>query len=174
MKKEESLPKGGRRTAAGAATMLGLLAIVAAGGWFLGTGLAAANEGLLEAAERAEARETATGAGEAPVEQRLGDDTVIVGMTNGLAFEPKATEIRVGQTVRWENTSDVPHTVTADPAKTGNPDRVKLPDGAEPFGSELLGAGETFAHTFTVPGEYRYFCIPHQMAGMVGTVVVRP
>jgi plastocyanin len=27
-------------------------------------------------------------------------------------------------------------------------------------------------HTFDVPGTYQYFCIPHEMAGMTGTVVV--
>lgn len=146
MKDDMRVPTGGRRTAAGAATLLGLSVAAAVGGWLLGTALVPANP----------------------------RDTVVVRMTDGLAFEPKVIEIRAGQTVRWENTGQLPHTVTADRTKTGDPDRVKLPEGAEPFDSELLGAGDAFSHTFTVPGEYRYFCIPHQMMGMVATVLVRP
>jgi plastocyanin len=34
--------------------------------------------------------------------------------------------------------------------------------------------GDEFRHTFTVPGEYRYVCVPHDMVGMVGTVIVEP
>jgi plastocyanin len=32
--------------------------------------------------------------------------------------------------------------------------------------------GDDFTHTFETVGEYAYFCIPHERAGMVGTVVV--
>ena len=32
----------------------------------------------------------------------------------------------------------------------------------------------TFTHPFMVPGTYRYHCTPHQVFGMVGTVVVLP
>lgn len=170
-----------------------VLAIVAATGWFLASvlpgpepelraGPPAAERGERAAADP-EARTAAEPEGRAAAEPEsplaatkaaASGASATVRMTNSLVFEPKALEIRVGETVRWENTSDVPHTVTADPDKTGNPDQVRLPRGAEPFDSGLLEAGEAFSRTFTVPGEYRYFCIPHQMANMVGTVVVRP
>ncbi|QLG64062.1 plastocyanin/azurin family copper-binding protein [Halorarum salinum] len=35
-----------------------------------------------------------------------------------------------------------------------------------------MAGGETYEHTFEVEGEYGYFCIPHEGAGMVGTVTV--
>ena len=46
-----------------------------------------------------------------------------------------------------------------------------------PWDSDILLAqypkqGATFEHLFTVQGVYDYFCKPHEMAGMVGRVVV--
>lgn len=95
-----------------------------------------------------------------------------VTMTNRLTFEPATLRIRAGQTVRWRNTSDLIHTVTADPALAQDPGSVRLPEGAETFDSGDLRPGDVFAHTFQVPGEYGYFCIPHELGGMVGTVIV--
>ncbi|MFC7135955.1 plastocyanin/azurin family copper-binding protein [Halobaculum litoreum] len=53
------------------------------------------------------------------------------------------------------------------------------PGGAEPFASyegeqhfAILPPGATFEHTFTVPGEYVYVCVPHAGQGMIGTVRV--
>ena len=43
------------------------------------------------------------------------------------------------------------------------------------FDSGLFGSGKTFSHTFTIPGTYPYYCIPHGApgrTGMAGTVVV--
>ncbi|WP_162622742.1 plastocyanin/azurin family copper-binding protein [Salinisphaera orenii] len=37
-----------------------------------------------------------------------------------------------------------------------------------------MAPGADYAHRFTEPGTYRYFCIPHEAAGTVGTVVVKP
>ena len=39
------------------------------------------------------------------------------------------------------------------------------------FGGRI-GQDETYGHTFEVAGDYPYFCIPHERAEMVGTVVV--
>jgi plastocyanin len=62
-----------------------------------------------------------------------------------------------------------------------------LPDGAEFFASGgasseqdarddlsggLLTEGETFSVTFSEPGTYEYFCIPHEQVGMTGTIIV--
>jgi plastocyanin len=95
-----------------------------------------------------------------------------VTMTNRLEFEAKTVRIRVGQAVRWRNTSALMHTVTADPAKANDRANVGLPAGARPFDSGNLDPGDDFVHTFTAPGEYRYVCVPHELAGMVGTVIV--
>jgi plastocyanin len=62
--------------------------------------------------------------------------------------------------------------VTTDPSKVADPKGVSVPNGAKPWDSGLLGADETFSRTFKRPGTYRYVCIPHEGARMVGTVVV--
>ncbi|MBM4029867.1 MAG: plastocyanin [Planctomycetes bacterium] len=95
-------------------------------------------------------------------------------MTNQLRYTPEEVTVTVGQTVVWTNTSSMSHTVTADPARAKDPSHVRLPEGAQPFDSGDMPPGATFRHTFEVPGEYVYFCIPHEAAGMVGRVNVRP
>jgi plastocyanin len=114
---------------------------------------------------------TATGSGE-------GYD---VGMT-AVAFDPPEVAIAPGESVVWRNTSSRGHTVTAyddgipeaaDYFATGGFDSEQT--AREAFRDDLGGVidgGETFAHTFSVPGTYAYVCIPHEQAGMVGTVVV--
>lgn len=102
-----------------------------------------------------------------------GTTLVTVGMTDRLTFEPKAISMQAGETVTWKNTSQLIHTVTADASKAGKPSSVELPEGATPFDSGTMQPGATFSHTFDTPGTYRYFCIPHQGANMVGTVTVR-
>ena len=71
----------------------------------------------------------------------------------------------------------MPHTATGDPDQNpvsqANPDYVLLPEGAEPWGSELLQPGESFSHRFDTPGEYRYICIPHVLSGMRGKIIVQ-
>lgn len=96
-----------------------------------------------------------------------------VSMSNQLAFEPALITIKAGETVRFVNDSALPHTVTADPTKARNSDSTSLPEGAETFDSGILAAGESFSRTFTKPGTYQYFCIPHEMAGMTGTIIVQ-
>lgn len=97
---------------------------------------------------------------------------VEVDMTNRLLFAPDTVRVRAGETVLWRNSSMLPHTVTADPSKAVSADNVELPAGAEPFDSGNIDPERTWSHTFTVPGTYRYVCVPHELAGMVGVVVV--
>lgn len=100
----------------------------------------------------------------------------IVRMTNQLRFEPDHLTIRAGDTVLWLNDSVLPHTATGDPAQNpvaaSHPEYIALPDGTEPWGSPLMQPGASFEHTFVVPGEYRYICIPHVLSGMRATVIV--
>ena len=97
------------------------------------------------------------------------DATVTMGMTS---FNPGEIRIRSGQTVQWRNTSLVTHTVTADPARAAVAANVQLPQGAQPFHSDSIPAGQTWSYRFTTPGTYRYVCLPHERQGMRGTVVV--
>jgi plastocyanin len=104
-----------------------------------------------------------------------------VGMT-AVAFDPPTVRTAPGEEVVWLNTSSRGHTVTA------YDDRI--PEAAAYFASGgydsetaardawradlggLLAGGETYSHVFDVPGTYTYVCLPHEQAGMVGTVVV--
>lgn len=88
------------------------------------------------------------------------------------AFEPDEVRIKVGDTVEWTNEGIVTHTVTCDPTKAVSQESVALPAGAQPFDSGDLTIDSVYKQVFTVPGTYRYFCIPHEDMKMIGTVIV--
>lgn len=108
-----------------------------------------------------------------------GGGATTVEMTDDLVFDPDTLTVTVGDTVVWENVGSARHTVTA------YEDRI--PDDAEyfasgGFGSEqaardspregLVEGDESYEHTFETPGSYEYFCIPHEAAGMTGSIDV--
>lgn len=99
---------------------------------------------------------------------------VVVLMTDDLQYQPVGVTITVGQTIQWRNVSELVHTVTMDPRMASDPKNARLPKNVKPFNSGNIAPEETFEHTFTVPGDYTYFCIPHEGADMVGEVVVKP
>lgn len=115
---------------------------------------------------------TAPGAPGAPGAAAGAGDTAVVGMDNRLRFLPDTIRVRVRQPVRWENGSDVVHTVTADPVMAAVESSVSLPEGASAFDSGDIVPGASYTRVFTVPGTYTYFCIPHERLAMVGTVIV--
>ena len=96
----------------------------------------------------------------------------VVRMTEGKMFDPQTVTVRPGETVVWKNASDMTHSVTDEPSLAVSAEDAALPAGAEHFNSGLIAPGKDYSHTFKVPGTYKYFCIPHEEAGMVGTVVV--
>ncbi|WP_284012604.1 plastocyanin/azurin family copper-binding protein [Halobaculum litoreum] len=104
-----------------------------------------------------------------------GATEVAVGPEGRLRFVPDLVEIGVDDTVVW--TFESPgHNVSSLPSADS---RCSNPEGAEPFASyegeqhfAILPPGATFEHTFTVPGEYVYVCVPHAGQGMIGTVRV--
>ena len=80
------------------------------------------------------------------------------------AFSPRELTVPVGTTVRWVNGDAMLHSVTS-----GESDgTVGTPDGR--FDSGFLEPGDAFTFTFTEPGTYRYFCLPHPF--MTGTITV--
>jgi plastocyanin len=110
-----------------------------------------------------------------------GAETHTVDMTDDLVFDPEDITIAPGDTVVWENVGETGHTVTAY--------EDEIPDDAEYFASggfdseqaardgypdegDIPG-GESYEHTFETEGEFGYFCIPHESAGMVGSVTVQ-
>lgn len=91
-------------------------------------------------------------AGAAPLEQQ-----VQIAMTGPPPhFEPANVTVPVGTTVTW--------VVTA-----GNHSSTSR-DGL--WDSGVGGVGTSVSYTFNEPGTFRYFCIPHEQVGMVGTVTV--
>jgi len=87
-------------------------------------------------------------------------------------FDPVGVLVQPGQAVRWTNRDrGNAHTTTAyHPDNLGRERR--MPRSATPWNSGYLRPGESFAVTFTVPGVYDYYCMPHEMAGMAGRIVV--
>jgi plastocyanin len=73
------------------------------------------------------------------------------------AYAPASVTINAGQTVRFVQDDDTPHTVTA---------------ADKSFDSGNLDKGQSWTHTFATPGTYAYVCAYHAM--MKGTVIVRP
>ncbi len=99
---------------------------------------------------------------------------VTVDMGDDLKYSPEHVTIKKGGTITWKNTSGVVHTSTDDPSKAADPANAKLPAGAKTWDSGNIDPGKDFTHTFDTPGDYTYFCIPHESAGMVGTITVQP
>jgi plastocyanin len=101
-------------------------------------------------------------------------DITMSGNTDGsrVWYEPVGLLIQPGQTVRWTNKDPGnAHTATAyHPDNDGHP--LRIPAGAESWNSDYLLPDKSFSIVLTVPGVYDYFCIPHELAGMVGRIVV--
>jgi len=115
-----------------------------------------------------------------------GGGTVTIDMTDDLVFAPDETSVRPGTTVVWENVGAVGHSVTAyedeipgdaEYFASGGFDSEDAARSAytvgDPESGDVLG-GESYEHTFDVEGEYGYFCIPHESAGMVASLTVSP
>jgi len=62
------------------------------------------------------------------------------------AFAPTEITVHAGDTVRWTNNDNIPHTVTSD---------TKL------FDSGLINPGTSWSHTFDQAGSFPYFCTVH-------------
>jgi plastocyanin len=79
-----------------------------------------------------------------------------VSATDNYAYAPNSVTITVGQSVCWQNTGQLMHTVT---------------EYAGRFNGSLPG-GQTFVHAYTFAGSFPYYCQQH--SNMAGTVVVNP
>jgi plastocyanin len=79
------------------------------------------------------------------------------------AFDPNPVNVKVGDTVKWTNNDNVPHTVIE-----GSPSTAGEVEGG--FASDIFAQGMTFEHTFNQTGTFEYYCSLHP--GMVGTVNV--
>jgi len=78
------------------------------------------------------------------------------------SFDPPIVHINPGDTVKWQNKGTVQHT------STSGTDCVS----AGIWDSGFLNPNQTFQQVFNTVGTFPYFCAPHCLIGMVGTVVV--
>jgi plastocyanin len=87
-------------------------------------------------------------------------------------FDPAGLLVPPGSSIRWVNRDPGnAHTSTAfHPANDGH--ELRIPPAATPWNSDYLLPDQAFTLTLAAPGIYDYFCIPHEMAGMVGRIVV--
>ncbi|MGB1587060.1 MAG: plastocyanin/azurin family copper-binding protein [Thermoplasmatota archaeon] len=98
------------------------------------------------------------------------DATVLM---ENFKFDPVELRVKVGDMVNWINKDAVQHTVTpTDKEQWGT-------EGSGDDQSKWLDEGDSWSFTFTEPGTYTYYCIPHasqsedgEWKGMVATVVV--
>ena len=78
-----------------------------------------------------------------------------------MVFSQEIVRINRGDTVYWKST-EPGHNVQFI-SKNG------VPDGVEKFKSKVSKDTE---FTFTIPGIYAYWCVPHKTLGMIGFVIV--
>ena len=88
-------------------------------------------------------------------------------------FVPMSVTIQKGDTVEWINNAQSLHSVTTNPAVAQDPKDVSAPKDAKPFDSGFMPPGAKWSYTFTVPGTYKYLCLPHEKDQMTGIVVVK-
>ena len=104
-----------------------------------------------------------------------GEPVVVVKMRDTPpSFDPRSVTIMVGDTVEWENAGNNVHHATDDSQMVIKGTDVRSPSGAATFDSGFMQPGETFTHTFTTPGVYKYVCAAHETSGMTGEVIVKP
>lgn len=84
-------------------------------------------------------------------------------------FEPAEVSVLQGDTVRFVQTSNMPHNVEF----TSTPKGSKL--GAAKVGPYLAVVNQTYDVVIDArfpPGQYKYICAPHVSLGMKGTISV--
>ena len=95
----------------------------------------------------------------------LAEDTTVEMLNKiekrSMVFSQEIVRINSGDTVFWKST-DKGHNVELI-SKNG------VPEGVEKFKSKI---GKDTEYTFTIPGVYAYWCVPHKTMGMIGFVIV--
>jgi len=97
---------------------------------------------------------TASGSVPGVLPTRITDSTPV--KITDTAFEPRELTVAPGTTVRWMNSGNKVHTVTAVKGEWDSGD---------------IQSGKDFTATFTQPGKFEYYCKHHP--DMKGTITVR-
>ena len=89
--------------------------------------------------------------------------------SGALVFDPASVTIKAGDSVTFKNNAGFPHNIVFD--EDAVPEGVK----ADAISHEdyLNAPGETYTVKLTTPGDYGYYCEPHQGAGMQGKITVQ-
>jgi plastocyanin len=88
-------------------------------------------------------------------------------------FDPIGVRVAPGTIIRWVLDTGAHSTVAYHPSNANH--ALRIPATAAPWDSGILvQAGQTFEQRLDVPGVYDYYCMPHELAGMVGRVLVVP
>ncbi len=104
----------------------------------------------------------------------LAADPVIIQMRDvPPSFYPAKVTVKVGQPVEFKNIGNTVHGATDNPGMAIQKADVTEPAGAKTFDSGFVPPGGTYTYTFNTPGVYKYICVPHEMAGMKGEIVVK-
>ena len=98
-----------------------------------------------------------------------------VSATDGLVFSPASVPITHGQSVCWQNTGSITHTVTSNDGTSFNANLTGGQTFVHAFASvnsdnSNAAAAPTFVITFAAPGSFSYHCTIH--AGMTGAITV--
>lgn len=147
--------------------------------------------GALDKAPKAKASETESSGESGEQSSELsGGPNVVEGVPEdadhvvemeAVAFNPSELTVKAGDKVAFKHVAGEAHSVTAD--------GETLPDGATYWasggfesqdaaktgweeGSGAVQSGQSYVHTFETAGTFDYHCIPHEAAGMTGTIVV--
>jgi plastocyanin len=96
-----------------------------------------------------------------------GTEEVLVGEGGALVYGPADLTIANGTTVNfvWEGDQ---HNIVVD----SQPDDAEW-EGTPGSDSETYDTGYEYSHTFTVNGDYEYYCQPHIAAGMEASITVQ-
>ncbi|XP_004500905.1 plastocyanin B'/B'' [Cicer arietinum] len=96
---------------------------------------------------------------------------VLLGGDDGsLAFVPNSFSVSPGEKIVFKNNAGFPHNVVFDEDEIpSGVDATKISMSEEDL---LNGPGETYTVTLDAKGTYKFYCSPHQGAGMAGNVTV--
>jgi plastocyanin len=88
-------------------------------------------------------------------------NTIYIG-TN--MFMPNAVKIDAGTTLKWINTSDLPHNIMG-MYDTASGEKI-------PIDSGFIQNGDSWKYAFNEPGTFEYHCSTHSGEGMKGSIIV--
>jgi len=80
------------------------------------------------------------------------------------AYTPADVTVTVGTTVTWVNKDQIGHTVTEGDPEAAKPAAQRFFDSSNEATTGkpvVIQPGESWSFTFTQPGTYDYYCIPH-------------